>query len=101
MLLSGRNLEAGGHQTAADLLHAEHVCGVKMQCAVQREMTGSLHLAGLHNMAAYDFIHIAVKVRFRFLCSFFIRYYLYIHKNKINVGQLASSFVGVQVPLLD
>lgn len=52
-------------------------------------------------MAASDYIHIAVQVGFSFWCSFVIRYYLYIHKNKINIGELASSFVGVQVPLLD
>lgn len=86
---------------AADLHHAEYVCGVRMQCAVKREITRSLHLAGWHNVAAYDFIHIAVQVVFSFLYSFVIRYYLYNHKNKINVGQLANSFVGVQVPLLD
>jgi len=72
-----------------------------MQCAVKREMTGSLHLAGLHNLAAYDFSHIAVQIDFRILCSFFIRYYLYIHNNEVNLRQLANSSVGVQIPLLD
>lgn len=68
---------------------------------MKREMTGSLHLAGLHNLAAYDFSHIAVQVDFRFYSSFFIRYYLYIHNNETNLGQLANSSVGVQIPLLD
>lgn len=101
MLLYGRNLEAGGHRMAADLLHAEYVCGVRIQCAGKREITRSLHLAGWHNMAACDFIHTAVQVGLSFLCSFVIRYYLYIHKKKINIGQLASSFVGIQFSFLD
>lgn len=53
-------------------------CGIHIQCAVKREMTGSLHLAGLHNLAAYDFSHIAVQVDFRVFCVHFSSDILYI-----------------------
>lgn len=81
---------------AADLLHAEYFCSERIQCAVKREMTGSLHLAGLHNLAAYDFSHIAVQEDFSILAFiFFYQIFLYIHNKEINLRQLANSSVGV------
>lgn len=62
ILLSGRDLEAGGSWIAADLFHAEYFCSAQMQCAVKREMTGNLLLSGLHNLAASEFSQISMQV---------------------------------------